>query len=294
MSELAYTEAAVIPALVSPSRENIVPRRTIVYETLVDPTVARVAGEKNKGKLFRKYLFKLNRPEEIEFVSIEKYYEPYVVVSGKYFIDYYRKCVYAIKLESEVKEVILLDRTFIPKSPLNSNVGQQSISIEGEERLVKEARAFLVLDRNGEDSNVGGFPSAPSEKNPQALVESFKMYEIPPTMDVDAIRKRIAQRPIEVSRIVNEDFEIDERSVIYAPRFKLTYKCSKIDKQASLEFDGVTARLVTNDENIVSKMAKTVVSTLKSLLNTIKKYSVISGKWLKSRIFKPLSKALKN
>ena len=78
MTELACTPEIVISASIPDSKECIASRNTIVYQTLIDPTVARIAGEKNKHKLFNKFLFKLNNPSEIEFVSTEKYYEPYI------------------------------------------------------------------------------------------------------------------------------------------------------------------------------------------------------------------------
>ena len=270
MSELAFVEGIVTSAVVATAKENIVARRTIVYETLIDPAVVRISGEKVKHKLFKKFLFSLNNPEEIRFVSIEKYYEPYMVISGKYFIDYYRRCAYMVKVNKEVKEVILFNNKFTPEQTSNSQ-GEHSIRLEGEERIAKESRAFLTLNKNGQDSKLNEIPSAPSEKNPQELITSFKMPEIAPDIDVQIIRTRIAQRPNDVNRIVDEVFEIDERSVIYAPRFKLTYRCPRIGKEAYLEFDGVTSKQIQQSENIFSKAINVIRSILGSFLNVMKK-----------------------
>src|SRR4030067_2968208 len=150
--------------------------------------------------------------------------------SGKYLIDYYRKCAYAVKVDKEAKEVILFDHTFTPGQASNSTVSENIIKLEGEERLVKETRAFILLDRYGQDLKLSEFPSAPSEENPQKLIKLFKMPEIAPSMDMEVIRKRIARRPSDINRIVKEVLEIDERSVIYAPRFNLTYKSPRIGK----------------------------------------------------------------
>ena len=268
MSEIAFADEVVTSALVTNSKENIASRKTVVYQTRVDPTVARIAAEKNKHKLFSKFLFKLNEPEEIEYVSTEKYYEPYIVVSGKYFIDYYRKCAYAVRVAEEAREVILFDHTFIPEQASNSTLSERSIKLEGEERIVKETSVFLLLDRDGQDSKVTEFPSAPSEENPQELIKSFKMPEIAPDMDVEVIRKRIAQRPIGIKRIVSEVFEIGERSIIYTPVFKFTYKCPKLGKEAYLEFDGVTSKLIRQNENVFSAAIRSASTKLKGLFNT--------------------------
>jgi len=270
LSELAYADEVVTSALVTSTLENIPTRRTVVYQTLIDPTVVRIAGEKTKNKLFNRYLFKLTTPEEIEFDSIEKYYEPYIVVSGKHLIDYYRKCAYAVRVDKEAKEVILFDHTFIPGQASNAAVNESSIRLEGEERLVKETRAFIILNRYGQDLKLSEFPSAPSEENPQKLIKLFKMPEIAPSIEVEVIRKRIARRPSDVNRIVNEVLEIDERSVIYAPRFKLRYKCPRIGKEAYLKFDGVTSKRIQENENIFSVAINAIKSELKALFDAIK------------------------
>ena len=58
-------------------------------------------------------LFK-QKSEENQFVSIDKYYEPQISISEKYFIDYYRNCTYEIKVKEEIKEVFLLKYKFLP------------------------------------------------------------------------------------------------------------------------------------------------------------------------------------
>src|SRR3990170_9150927 len=106
--------------MITLSNDKVVPRKTIVYETLVDPTVIKVAGEKIKLRLFYKYGFLKPDPTLIQFVSMTKFYEPYIVVSARYFLDYYRKCTYKIEVDEDVKEVILVNRDFIPEKNANS------------------------------------------------------------------------------------------------------------------------------------------------------------------------------
>jgi hypothetical protein len=269
VSELVYADAIVASAPTVSSKENIATRRTVVYQTLMDPTLARIAGEKAKHKLFRNFLFKLTTPDEIEFVSIQKYYEPYIVISGKYSIDYYRKCAYSVNVDKEAREVVLLGQTFTPR-PFSEN----NIKLEGEERLIKETRGFIILNRYGEDSKLSEFPSAPSEENPQKLIKAFKIPEIAPDKDLSVIRKKIMQRPADISRLVNEELEIDERSIIYTPRFKLTYKCPRIGKQAYLEFDGVTLKQIQQNENPFLVTINAIVSIFKRGFDTGEKWII--------------------
>ena len=266
LTEVAFTEVISSASVIS-LKENIAPRRTIVYQTLMDPAVARIEGEKNKNKLFNRFLFRLNSPEEIEFVSIEKHYEPYIVVSGRHLVDYYRKCSYSVTLNEGVTEVILFGRTLTPRQSSYSSVNGRNIKLEGEERLMKETRSFLILNKYGQDSKLEQFPSAPSEENPQKLIKSFKMQEIASDVDLDAIRKRIVQRPSDINRIITEELEVDERSVIYTPRYRLTYKCPRIGKEASLEYDAVTLKQLKQNENLLLARLNDVASKTKSLFD---------------------------
>jgi hypothetical protein len=240
LTETINTEPAVISAETSHTKENIVKRKTIVYEAPIDPTVMRVSGEKLKQQLFTRFgLFK-PKSEEIQFISLDKYYEPYIVISGKYFIDYYRKCTYIFTVEEGVKEVVLLNNKFLPEAVKSSRI----IKLPGEERLIKEAKAFLILDKNGRDTTVDNLPSAPSEKKPEKVIAEFGIEELAENVDVNFVKERIAKRPKDISRIVEEAFEITDRSVIYTPRFKLLFKNVKTGEEKVMVLDGITSRKI--------------------------------------------------
>ncbi len=240
MTETINTEPVVTSAETPPTKENIVKRKTIVYEAPIDPTVIRVSGEKLKQQLFTRFgLFK-PKSEEIQFISLDKYYEPYIVISGKYFIDYYRKCTYIFKVEEGVKEVVLLNNKFLPETVKSSRI----IKLPGEERLIKEAKAFLILDKNGRDTTVDDLPSAPSEKKPEKVLAEFGIEELTKNADVNFVKERIAKRPKDISRIVEEAFEITDRTVIYTPRFKLLFKNVNTGEEKVLVLDGITSRKI--------------------------------------------------
>jgi hypothetical protein len=238
LTQTINTEPVVISAETSPTKENIAERKIIVYEAHIDPTVIRVSGEKLKQQLFIRFgLFK-PKSEEIQFVSLDKYYEPYIVISGKYFIDYYRKCTYVFKVDEAVREVVLLNYKFLPETSKSSRI----IKLPGEERLIKDAKVFLILDKTGRDATVENLPSAPSEKKPEKVIQEFGIEELAENVDVNFVRERIAKRPKDTSRIVEEVFEITDRSVIYTPRFKLLFKNVKTGEEKVMVIDGVTSK----------------------------------------------------
>jgi len=118
------------------------------------------------------------------------------------------------------------------------------IRLEGEERLKNEAKATLILDRFGQEVSLENFPSAPSERYPDKILEEFGVEEVAKNMDVMIMRNKIVKHPTDVNRLVCEIFEVNERAVIYTPRFKVTFNNVKTGEEKTLEFDGVTAQRI--------------------------------------------------
>ena len=225
-----------------PTSGNIAERRTIVYETRVDPTVIKVAGEKIKNQLFTRFGFLKPKPGEIQFVSVDKYYEPYMLISGRYSLDYYRKCGYTVVVNKDVLEVILLGKKFdFNQQTRLSAATNKTAKLDGEERLKIDNEASLILDKSGQDVKLEKLPSAPSEKNPQKTLAKFGVEEIAPDTDLSIIRSRLVTRPTDISRLVSEIFEVDERTVIYTPRFIVRFRNTKTGEERAVEFDGVTS-----------------------------------------------------
>ena len=241
LTELVSTNPIVTSLDYSSLKEKIVKRKTIVHEVNFDPTMIRLSGEKLKLQLFAKFGFFKPKSDEIQFISSELYYEPYLVINGKYFIDYYRKCTYSIKIDEEVKEVVLFEKTFHPNSS-SSGKKHMQIEINGEERLTSEAKAFMVLDKDGKKAIIDKIQSAPSSKNPKTFIKKFKIKELPKNFEINLVKNKIAKRPKNFSRIITEIFEVSERTVIYTPRFKLHYKNTKTNEEKILVLDGVTSQ----------------------------------------------------
>lgn len=245
MTETVTDEKIVVSPEPRRCREKIAERKTVVYETRADTTVVQVTGERLKTQLFTRFGFMKPAPEEIKFVSVDKYYEPYLVMSGRYFIDYFRKCAYKVKVDKKVLEVILLNHKLKPNQFTDSyqNVYKE-VKLEGEERLTNEAKVSLILDKSGHEVTANSLPSAPSERDPKKILQKYGSQEISPDADLEIIRSRILKRPKDADRIVKELFEISQRTIIYTPRFRLVYKNVKTGNEKTLEIDGVTTERI--------------------------------------------------
>lgn len=64
--------------------EKIASRNTIVDEPLVDPAIIRITAEKLKDQIFTRYDFLRPEPDDVALVCVEKSYERFIVITGKY------------------------------------------------------------------------------------------------------------------------------------------------------------------------------------------------------------------
>ena len=245
MTESESEEKIVISAETTPSTEKIVERKTIVHETRIEPNVIGTIGEKIKAQLFTKFGFIKPKPEDIQLVSIDKYYEPYIMVSGRYFVDYYRKCTYAVKVDNRVKEIILSNQKYKPIQTTDSSAKDSNLlKLHGEERLTSEIKTSLILDKFGQEIAPGELVSTTPEENPEEILAAFGVKENAQNDDVDIIRSKIFKRPKNINRLVTELFEVNERAIIYTPRFRVLYTNLKTGEMKAVEFDGITAQRI--------------------------------------------------
>jgi len=231
--------------LVEPTPQSLTTPKTIVCKTLIDPTMARLTAEQSKSAVFARFGFLRPQSEQIQQKSIEKDYDIYVVVDGKYSVDYYRKSSYTVSVDAKVQEVVLLDQTLKPEPTRDPY--KKIIKLEGQERIIRESRACVILDAKGREISPKRIPSAPSEEHPEKVLAEFreaKPLENPPNNGIELLRSRIVNRPSEIERIVQETFEIVDHAAIYAPVYKVRFQNLRTSEEKTIKIDGVTGKLI--------------------------------------------------
>ena len=235
-------------AEVKPVHERIAKRKIIVYKSRIDPTVIKLTAEKMKSKLFTRVGFLKPGPEEIRVVSIDKYYEPYVVVDGKYRVDYYKKRAFTFDVDDEAREITILNETFKPETLTDIAGIRKVVRIEGEERLSYEDKAYLILDASGREVSPELVPSAPCEEHPHKVLKEFRKrtgkVKTTPEKEIELVRSRIVKRPGDLGRVGKELFQISEHAVIYSPVYEITFRNVKTGEEKTVRIDGVTARII--------------------------------------------------
>jgi hypothetical protein len=231
--------------MLDPTPKRTTEQKVIVYKTLVDPITMRLTVEKVKTQLYSKYGLLKPSPEDIQILSLDKEYEPYTIVDGKYTMDYYRKRTYTIPVDEKVLEINILSQT--PKLQKIQDLHGKTIRVEAEERLNCEEKAYLVLDRTGREVSPQLVPSAPFEENPQTVlseIEKTQSLQTPNNSGIDILRTKIVRRPKEIERINQETFEIKEDAVIYTPVYKVKFQNQRTGEIKVVKFDAVTAHRI--------------------------------------------------
>ena len=244
--------------------QRIVDRRIIVLESRFDPTVARLLGEKVKDRFFTSLRFLKPKPEEIRLISVDKYYEPYIVVGGKYSIDYCKKRVYSVSVDKNAREVAVFDKKFLPEPSSQLPLAAHVIKVDGVAYYHYEGEASLVLDKIGREIDPEQLPCAPSEDRTVEELAStgikFAEVNISLEEEIEFLSSRIANHPSDVGEVIREIFEINERTLIYCPMYQLGFRNVKNGKEAIARIDGITGKTVLGEfsKTVLGEFRKTV------------------------------------
>jgi len=227
--------------------EEIVERKIIVYKPRIDIKTVRATAEKMKTQLFRKFVFMKPKPEEVQLVSINRYFEPYVVVDGEYSIDYSKNWVHNIQVDDTMQDLTLFGEKVRPKTLRgNLQIPCKILQLTGEGRFKLEAKAHIIFDKQWREVGLEQLPFVPFEEQPEKILsnvdQEFGNAEMAAEKEVEILKSRIVRRPSEILCIHNELFKVSERAVIYKPMYKVTVRNVKTKKETTMIIDAITGK----------------------------------------------------
>ncbi len=230
-----------------PVPEEIAARKIIVYKPRIDIKAVRATAEKMKTQLFRKHVFMKPKPEEVQLVSINRYFEPYIVVDGEYSIDYSKNWVHNIQVDDTMQELTLFGEKVQPKTLRGTlQIPCKIIQLNGEGRFKLEVKAHLIFDKHWREVGLEQLPFVPFEEQPEKILSSlnreFGNAEMTAEREVEILKSRIIQRPSEILCIHNELFKVSERAVIYKPMYEVIARNLKTEKETSLTIDAISGK----------------------------------------------------
>ncbi|PVX26824.1 MAG: hypothetical protein CW716_05215 [Candidatus Bathyarchaeum sp.] len=231
--------------------ENIAQRKVIVYKSRVDPATLKQKAEEMKNELFIKR-FSKPRLEDIHVVSVDKHYEPYVLVDAKYRIEYFTKKTFTFEVTEKAKVIKILGETFKPKMLPIPNTDpeqfQKVINLEGQEWSFYEDKAYFILNKSGNEISPDQVPIAPSEDNPRKILKEFaknaEKVKISNREVLAMAKTKTIQRPSDVDDVDNELFQVTEYAIIYNPIYKITLRNEKTKEEKTVSIDGVSGEII--------------------------------------------------
>jgi hypothetical protein len=226
--------------------QKIVDMRTIILKSRFDSNRVKLQGDALKTSFFVRFGFLKPKPEEILLVAFSKYYEPYLVIGGKYSIDYCKRHNYALKVEDKT-QAIFIDGKKLKPEPLSVEDDAKVIKLVGEEHSHYENESYVILDRMMQEISPDNLFFAPFEsdfESQPAVDFDLRKPHISLEDEISVLRSKVAKRPSDVAEIIRENFEINERTIIYSPVYELTYKNIKNGKTVTALINGITGRVI--------------------------------------------------
>jgi len=227
--------------------EKIAERKIIVYKSRIDIKTVRATAEKMKTQLFRKLVFLKPKPEEVEVVSINKYFDPYVIVDGEYNVDYSKNWIHNIRVDETMQELTIFGEKIKPET-LNDHleIAYKTLQLNGVGRFNHEAKAYIIFDKQWREVGLEQLPFVPFEEQPEKtlskLDQEVSTVGIVTEEEVEILKSRIVQRPTEILCIHKELFKVSERAVIYKPMYKVTIRNVKTKKENAMIIDAITGK----------------------------------------------------
>ena len=244
--------------------EEIAERKIIVYKSRIDIKAVRATAEKMKTQLFRKLVFLKPKPEEVQIVSINKYFEPYVVVDGEYSIDYSKNWVHNIQVDDTMQELTIFGEKVRPKS-LKGHLGIpcKILQLNGVGRFKREAKAHIIFDKQWREVGLEQLPFLPFEEQPEKILSNFDQEfgnaEMATEKEVEILKSRIVRRPSEILSIHKELFEVSEHAIIYKPMYKVTVRNVKTKKETAMIIDAITGKTTSGMQQTPAPQKKETI-----------------------------------
>ncbi len=239
--------------------QSMVDIRTVVLKPHLDQGDVQLIGEKIKRSLFSKrFGFKL-KVEDVRFLSCETYFEPYLIIGGKYILDYCKKHVFKVNVHEKTTKVLVGGQEF-ESEQIDPDIKSRAIRVKGEEYAHHEKQTYFILDRMKREIEPEKLPISPFRIQREGFSpnSNFKSMQISDEMQIEFLKARIARRPVGVGEIIREVFEITERTIIYYPMYELTFENAKDKKDATITINGITGETILNGNKQLA--IKTVVS----------------------------------
>ena len=207
----------------------------MVLRPILDYNEAEQIVENRKTSLFRSMLQKPKKTE-VHVHSIKLSYEAFLILSGKYNADFYRKTVHSISVDPDVREIIIGDDVFpITKGKgvlgkLNTKIKKSTgrknqVDLELEEHVYIDDEQEIAFDHHGKEIKMPyKMSSRLIESYPRRTLEKTKNNVKKPEITYDAAVTRLTsklKKSVSIGkRNLQEKITINEIIELYVPIYE--------------------------------------------------------------------------
>ena len=198
--------------------------RTVVLRPILDPDDAQQIVENRKTSLFRSMLQKPKKTD-VHIHSLKLSYEAFLILSGKYNANFYRKTVHTINVEPIVREIIVGDNVFPIKKRRFLTKRKNQIDLELEEHAYIDDEQEIAFDHHGKEIKMPyKMSSRLIESYPRRTLEKTKDNVKKPEITYDAAVTRLTsklKKSVSIGRRnLKEKITINEIIELYVPIYE--------------------------------------------------------------------------
>jgi len=209
--------------------------KTVVLRPTLDLSDAEQIVENRKTSRFRSMLQKPSKTE-VHVHSLKLSYEAFLILSGKYNADFYRKVIHTINVKPNVKEILVAGYTFPVKQGKgvlgrlrtkvkSSTRKKNQIDLEIEEHVFLEEEKEVAFDHHGKEIKMPyKMSSRLIESYPRRTLEKTKNNVKKPEITYDAAVLRLTsklKKSVSIGRRnLEEKFTINEIIELYVPIYE--------------------------------------------------------------------------
>lgn len=230
-----------------------------ILKLQVKPFDAKKVMEEKKTLCFGSVFTRPNH-KDVFLKEPELIYEQMAYVKCNCSVDYLRKASYQIKVDKNVREVIignakfcvLSEENFLKKFEKKVKEGIQfkhDITLHGEEHIVKEITKRLYFDNHG--NKILKFPykldSKYLENNPQRILDIHKDY----IKKIDLTEKELLEKIFqEINEGLESDIKINSQNFVIQEYFEIfipIYEARVFDskkRESIIRVDGITGKVL--------------------------------------------------
>jgi carbonic anhydrase/acetyltransferase-like protein (isoleucine patch superfamily) len=229
--------------------QSLAKTRQIVLKPRLDQIDIQLIGDKIKPRLFSRFRFN-SKPENIQLLYTETYFEPYLIISGEYVLDYCRKHTFRLNVKGNANRIFVGGQEYRSEKTekLKPDSDNKTFKIVGESHARYERQAYYILDRMMTEIPPEKLPLSPFDIKRNKLDRgfNFKKFEISDDAQIEFLKQKIVQRPANLAEIIKETFDITDRTVAYYPMYQLTFENLKNRETAIVTINGISGETILN------------------------------------------------